>query len=468
MAWHININHNKTEVALDIRQLNSDDKINCEAIVAALEEKKIPVDAKVQKRINNALENLKTSGRSSEMPVLVRGIAPVAGLDGYFEWSEKFDPEKLKAAEEERQNEDRSSFYEQSNLIIAYKGDLLGILHPLTNGEAGKDVFGYPITPQPGADFKLDPGLNVGLLPDGVSFVAQCDGEPKMEGTVLSVDPTLRVKSDVDFATGNIEYNGDVNIKGDVKDLFRIRAGGNISVEGTVEAAEVECGGCLEVKRGISGKEKGIIRVEKNLSTKYLSNVTVWVKGDILVDSEIVNANLNCQGKVVLQKGAVHGGRVTAAGTVEAPIIGSPAGVRTVIRAAIDPFLDHRMSLLKEEKKQCSERIAVLMPQAKSILAVCQGKPNKQLKKMADEIRQCKQRIETVEETLKGMAREIAKTCTGTIIARKVIYPGAMLYIGDLIQVVEHEVTGPVELTIQRNGDFKELSFRVPAEAAAQ
>lgn len=463
MPWQIEINSDNTEVKLDLRKLTSKDDLSKEAIIAELKENNVVVDDRVENNISNFLSE-KDSEKTDDMLIMAQAVPPVPGQNGYFKWAEKFDPKENVA---DLQDADRSSFYERSSLIIAHKADVLGILHLATSGEAGKDVLGEPIAAQEGEEFDIKPGDNVELQSDGVTFVAACDGEPKMAGDSLSIDPVIHVKGDIDFAVGNVDYSGDIEVKGDIKDLFKVSTGGNIDVEGTIEAAQIECKGSLSVKRGISGKEKGIIKVEENLTAKYLSNVTAWVRGDVMIESEVVNTDLNCSGKIVLKKGAIHGGQVTAAGTIEMPTLGSPAGVRTVIKAAVDPFIDKQIKELGEEKEQAEKKIVNLMPKAKMLLQQSKGKPSKELKEIADEIKRNKEIIQKNEQDLARLKQELADNCQGTIIVHKTIYPGSLIYIGEVMDVVNKEMTGPVEVFAKRHSGKKPtLAFRNPAEVA--
>ncbi|MBN1765832.1 MAG: DUF342 domain-containing protein [Sedimentisphaerales bacterium] len=464
MPWRIEINHDHTEVLLDLRQHQGGDPIGAHAVVQACREKDIPVDSEVQKRIQNVMDNLDKNQSPSGMAVLIKGIPPEPGENAHFEWEEKFDPEKQEEPEEEKTDQVRTSFYDRSNLIIAKKGDVLGRFNPPTNGTSGQDVFGRPITPQPGTDMKFEAGLNIELLPDGQTCVAGCDGEPKLEGGVLSIDPVLTIRGDVDFSTGNVVYSGDVRIKGDVKDLFKVNAGGNVQIDGTIEAAHVECGGSLTVKRGVSGKEKGKISVGKNMSAKYLSNVTVWAEGDVVIESEIVNTDVNSRGKITLERGAITGGQITATGDVEVPILGSPAGVRTIVRAAVDPVLDKEQKELREERAQLSDQIKHFMPQAKALLNLCRGKPNEELNKIAGDIKKWNERVQAIDERLQKVFEQIEENCTGIIKIKKTLYPGVVLYLSDQQQLVDKEMTGPLELAIDKEGEYRVPKFRFPKE----
>jgi len=465
MSWRLDISQDNMEVRLDLQEVGNSKNITSQAIIAALAEKNIPVDETVENRITEVLEQLGSGSDSDIKPVIVQAQPPISGQDGFFLWEGKFDPEKRSTGTETSEDGQETDYYNRSGVIIASQGETLGVLQVATVGEAGKDIFGKTVLPEPGEEFTLEAGPNVQVFPDGITFVALCDGEPVLEGSTLSVDPVLKIKSDVDFATGNIQFSQDIHIKGDIKDLFEVKAGGSITVDGTIEAAVIDCGGSLTVKRGIAGKEKGTVKVRENLSAKYLSNVAIWIEGNVQVDSEIVNANLNCRGRITLTKGAIHGGQVTAAGPIETHNLGSPAGVRTIIRSGIDPFIECAMNKLQDDKQRHSRCINELMPQAKALLQMAGGQPNEKLTRMAEEIRACQQQLKEIEEELQQLELEMAETCHGIIRVQKTIYPGTIIYIGTLMEAIEKEMTGPITVIATREKNIPVLSFRTLATA---
>lgn len=476
MPWQLQISSDKMTVRLDMSRFKSDENIHNDDIKAALEQKKIPWSLSVEERVREILEALQNPDLGDPKPILIQGTTPIDGKNGRFEWSESCDPDKQYSFPDKQcsflelqDQTGQASFYDRSSVILVAKDEIIGRLHPPTEGESGKDVFGDPVESRPGAEHKIEPGKNVKLQSDGQTFIALCDGEIKLQSNKLLVEPVIVIKSDVDFSTGNINYDGDIHINGDIKDLFEVKAGGNINVGGTIDAAQVVCQGNLTVRRGISGKEKGYIDVKKNLSAKYLSNVTVWVQGDALIQSEIVNTELNAKGKIVLERGGISGGQITAAGNVEAPVIGSPVGVRTVVKSAVDPFLQKKIQEYEGTRAKLSSAISKLMPKAKVLLESSGGKPSDQLKEMAENIQRCKEQIEEIDKECEKIAAEMAKNCTGKIIVKKMIYPGAVLFIGDIKQMVDHEITGPLEVVPNRTkGKIKTLDFRSPAVAPAK
>ena len=461
MPWRIDINSNKTVVRLNLTKFTASERIGYGELIETLKKNQIPLNPSSENHIRELLDRIDEIIKTDRQPILMESKGPIDGENGCFEWSEEFDPEKERSEDQGQETHKGTDFYALSRLMIAKKGDTLGVLRPATEGEPGEDVFGRTLPAKAGVQFNLQPGPNVKLVGDGKTFIAECDGEPKIEAGALKVEPRLTINSDVDFATGNIAFSGDVLIKGDVKDLFSVRTGGDLQVVGTIEAAQIECRGSLAVKRGISGKGKGAVEVKKDLKAKYLSNVQVWVEGDIEIESEIVNTNLNCRGNITLKRGAIHGGQVSAAGTIEASGIGSPAGVRTIIRSAVDPFLEEQIKELAQLKKPLVEQINELLPKAKALLAAFGGRPTDELKKMAVRIRQGKLQIDDIEKKHQYLTQEMEKNCTGTIIVHKTIYPGVILFVKDKMQVVEHEMTGPLEIDVNRNAaETSALSFR--------
>lgn len=79
----------------------------------------------------------------------------------------------------------------------------------------------------------------------------------------------------MDNSTGNIDYPGNVTVRGNVKGGFSIIAKGDIVVEGVVEDALIQAGGQIIVKRGIHGMTKGILRAQGNVICKFIENATI-------------------------------------------------------------------------------------------------------------------------------------------------------------------------------------------------
>ena len=466
MSWQIEITSDSMKALLKLAANTPDLTIDADEVLNALRERGVTLDEQTTTNIRTLVEALpnQTDGK----PVLLlQGTPAIPGKNGYFEWDQACDPQKHKEALAQQEELDRRSYYGVSNLIIVKKGDVLGKLYPPTQGQPGQDVLGRQIPPQPGTEHKLEPGKNVHLRQDACTFQAQCDGEPCLTGPKLEVDPVLNIKGNVDFATGNISYSGEVLISGDIKDLFTVRSGGDITVGGTVEAATIDSGGSLNANRGIFGKEKGTLKVANQLTARYLSNVAAWVKGDVNVGAEIVNTYLNSAANVLLEKGAIHGGKITATGSIEAPVLGSPAGVRTIIRAALDPFAEQELQALDDKHEHVTDTLATLVRQAKTRLAARAGKPDQKLKDMAAQIEQLKNKLQKIDSQINAVKQKMYASDDSAIRVHKMIHPGTILCVGRGKEMVEHLIHGPLEIIWAGEEAGPALRFRAPAQLHA-
>ena len=88
-----------------------------------------------------------------------------------------------------------------------------------------------------------------------------------VEGKVF-VSDVYEVEN-VDLSTGNIDFEGSVQVKGNVSSNFVIRAGGNVIISGVVEGAYIEAGGNIIIARGMNGMTKGILKAGGNIVAKF-------------------------------------------------------------------------------------------------------------------------------------------------------------------------------------------------------
>lgn len=175
--------------------------------------------------------------------LIAEGRPPVPGRDATIEYL------FLQKQAEEEKNPYRKGF---SNSVEA--GTVLAVKAPPTPGENGVDVFGRTIESTPGKDVPLLVGEGVELINNGTVAVAAVDGMPVLKGRkekYLSVVPLKVVEGDVDIATGNVFFHGNILIKGNVLDGFKVKATGDVEILGSVIRADVYANGNVVVRQNI-------------------------------------------------------------------------------------------------------------------------------------------------------------------------------------------------------------------------
>ena len=186
---------------------------------------------------------------------VAKGTEPVSGREGYVEY--KFNTE-LKPRP--KMNEDGTvDFHTLENVNHVTKGDTVAVLHPEYVGEAGTDVLNRSVNPDKVKHVVFRFGRNLVISEDGKELITLVSGHVVLESDKVFVSNVLELV-DVDNSTGDIDYNGDVSIKGNVLAGFTVKASGNVVVTGVVEGATVIAGGDITLNRGVQGMNKAVIK----------------------------------------------------------------------------------------------------------------------------------------------------------------------------------------------------------------
>lgn len=291
--------------------------------------------------------------------IIAKGIPPINGTDAkieyFFNTNLNLKPKK---------NEDGTVDYHELNTISRVEeGQLLAKLHEAVKGQPGQDVFGTPINAKQEKNLKLEFGNNITISEDKTELYSQVTGHASLVNGKVFVSDVYEVPADVDNATGDINYNGNVSIKGNVKSGFTVKAKGDIIIEGVVEGAFLEAGGQIIVKRGIHGMNKGKVEAKENIIVKFIENATV-VSGGFIEAGSILHSQISAASEVRVngKKGFVTGGVIRAGNIVEAQIIGSDMGTITRIEVGVDPEVKERYNLLQKQIVDIGKEIEKMKP----------------------------------------------------------------------------------------------------------
>jgi len=243
-------------------------------------------------------------------------------------------------------------------------------------------------------------GRNVTLNRD-MTIVADIDGRVLQRSNSVSVEPVLEVRKNVDFATGNVDFKGDVIVHGNVVDLFHVRSTAEVIVDGIVEGAALDVGGDLTVRGGIAAKNKGIVRVVGKLMTRYMTNATVETHGNIIVDKEITNCEVRCGARVEVPNGTVIGGRVSALTGLLCHDLGSPAALKTIIEVGANYQL-HDIVVAKTTELEKVMRQLNILREANKHLLFPAGRLTAPQKETATEVLYELQELDTAAKALRA------------------------------------------------------------------
>lgn len=318
--------------------------------------------------LKNEIEAVLKEGYAAEH-IIAKGLPPVRGIDARFQ---SLIP---KIRERKPQVDERgiANYRDLGQLIFVRPGDPLMCRTPPTVGKKGRDITGKILVPEPGQDTPFASGLqgveldsDAELDPDNNSLLlAAITGQPKLVPNGVVVEPTIDLPQ-VDLSTGNMHFDGTINIKGDVKDGMKIHASGDVFVGGTVEAAEIEADGNIVIKGGVIGHSEhsgdpneiptfnARIISKGSISAHFAENVCMEAGVDIIIEEFSMHNHLTALNRVLVgksggKKGRIIGGITCASDLVKAAIFGSNTGLITKIRAGLNPYLQAKLDRLKVE-----------------------------------------------------------------------------------------------------------------------
>ena len=104
-------------------------------------------------------------------------------------------------------------------------------------------------------------------------MLAAVAGHATLVLETVTVSAVYYVRGEVGPATGNIEFVRSVDISGDVLPGYRVTAGGDVEIQGSVESAEIEAAGNVSVRYGIRGHAGTRLRVRGGHAARQIHRV---------------------------------------------------------------------------------------------------------------------------------------------------------------------------------------------------
>ncbi len=289
--------------------------------------------------------------------LVAEGIKPQDGEDAKIIYNFEVDRSKIRLKETASGKVD----FKELNLVQnVVEGQPLAQKIPAERGKGGKTVTGKYLDAKNGKDIPIPLGKNTKLAEDGLTIVAETNGQVLLLNNKINVEPVLTIEGDVSLKTGNIMFLGTVFISGNVEDGFSVKASGNIEVKGTVGKAELDAEGDIVVSQGIAGRGEGSIRAGKSIWAKFIENTKVEAGEFVIVSDGIINSQVSANRKILCQgkRASIIGGHLSAAEEIHAKTFGSVGGgSETILSVGFDPKSKERLDLLLTRRSEAERQL---------------------------------------------------------------------------------------------------------------
>ncbi|WP_042348885.1 DUF342 domain-containing protein [Bacillus massiliigorillae] len=432
---HVSKDRLTAEISLK-NDIVEDAEITVDQLKEMLKERKVVFGIK-----QDVLEKICKDKYEVDYPIIVaEGIKPEKGRDGYL-------INKTEVEENQKTDEDDGKVFNLRNVMkikSVKNGQLLAQIVESTMGIPGRDVYGNTIQAKNGRPLKLRAGKNVLYHLDSV--FATIDGQISITPNTVNVLPVFEVNGDLDLKTGNIDFIGNVVIRGNVPTGYIIKAGGDIKVTGLVEGATLIAGGSVSISGGVAGAYKGSIEAGVDILANYLNQATCKAGRDISVESYILHSTISSGGKVVSRKGHIIGGETSALESIEANDFGNQHYMQTILYVGSSPKNLEREAEVYKELKQTREalkKLGYLFERIKKRERT-QGYITEQdkllLKKQQVTVATQKQYFEELEQELLRLKGEGHMDERVFLKAKGIIYPNAQIHFGKYSKPVQSKI----------------------------
>ncbi len=297
----------------------------------------------IKTNIRSLIKKSKLADSGSKLQAIIaKGSHPVHATDSIFKRLVETPKERLKKPQK---NKDGSvDMRNLGQLITVNPGTQLMRKIPSIQGRDGVTATGDVILHTSAKDFDLEAGENTKISDkDENLLIATQYGIPKELEHGMKVNDVLTIPN-VDVGYGHVNFSGSVIIEGDVCDGMKVYAGGDITISGFVQSAQLKCEGDLIVGKGLIGRnvEEGSDHYScqaqiKGSVTAHFSQYAKIVAGeDVHIAKQLLHCHVTCQGDInVLDEsgfnGIILGGSLHTSSAVNTASLGAHAGSKTIV-----------------------------------------------------------------------------------------------------------------------------------------
>lgn len=367
--------------------------------------------------------------------MIATGKKAMPGKDGYFtvplanEISGNSKPKILK---------DGSVDYSQfGNFCMVYEGDEIARYTPATQAEHGYTVKGQKLVGKNGREQRVLKGKGFHLSEDKRIYYASMNGKLEYrENQSIDVCNLFVVDSDVTVTTGNVEFGGDIHIRGNVNSGMIVKASGDILVDGHVEGAKLIAGRDIILKNGMQGGQKGYLEADGNISGKFFEQTTIRCKGNVNANA-ILNCDIESEDSVIIlgKYGILVGGSVNAFFKVEATMIGNLAERRTHIKVGSNLEIKKMFFEIEKKIEILQDELENLAQGLRQLEEVLTTRKNEDLMKKRMQLMRSKitkdSELKKLKDQQMQMTNIMEKARRGVVVVHKSIYRGVVINISD-------------------------------------
>ena len=405
-----------------------------EKIVHGIDQQAILELAKEYKKASKKIINLSA--------IVAKGQPAILGKDGVIE---------ILVAPAEKVNIQKDGSADFRNISMfrkVNKGDVVAIKKAPIPGKKGINIFNKIVPTETPKEAYIEHGENIQFRPETHEYISLVDGIFDEKENWIDVNAVLKITSNVGLETGNIHYDGEIHIAGNVQREATVKTKGDLIIDGIIESGEVTSGGSIVAKLGINTRKEHKVVALKNIQANYVENSRIMAHKDVIIGNSILGSEIVSLGNVIMSSASstISGSEISSYGNIEVSTIGTSLSAHVQITIGKHVLYAKKYEEVKEQLAQVRKEFYKQLEKVKMLkikVEKVQGRLTKaeveNMKKQFNEYKVMAAHKEKLEIATENYLRGIYNPNTVKLIVRSTIYPGVEINYQNNIMNIDSE-----------------------------
>jgi uncharacterized protein (DUF342 family) len=220
------------------------------------------------------------------------------------------------------------------------EGEIVAEIIPEKKGAPGKDIYGNILAPPEYNDIAVACGTGVQKSEkDPLKFIAQIKGRPELlnDGTIC-VSRVMLIPGDIGVETGHVEFDGHIEVKGSIQKGYRVK-GKTLSADEILQA-NLEIEGDIVVLKGIIGAN---IHSDGAIKARHIRDAVIDSLGDINIEAEVFESKIETNGALNMEQGTIRSSTISAMRGINVGGIGSHSSIPCKLVVGVDNRIEKKI-----------------------------------------------------------------------------------------------------------------------------
>ncbi|QCR32802.1 DUF342 domain-containing protein [Lysinibacillus sp. SGAir0095] len=380
---------------------------------------------------------------------IAEGTQPTKGEDAKITYLEI--PERKPVIHEDG----KANYFEMNFIFEIKEGDWLGEKIPPQPGIEGKNILGESVPAPFGNDEPLhyDPQAAYEVAENNkIVLYAAKNGAVENHQGLLTVNNHLNIDGDVGIATGNIEFDGSVSIRGTVNSGFSVYATGDISIEspeGVTGAKLIKSeNGDIYIKGGIFGLGETEVKAGGSIFVRHVNDANLFAQNEIVIGFYSLGSYLVANTILLdANKGKIIGGKAVAKNTIVTAISGNRLERRTELvieslsKQEAHDIIQEKAALLKSSREEALQ-LTVKVNEVNKHKSNLNRMQLQSLRILEEDLQKKKSYCEQIDKEIQQLIIDLKQIGKEEIMITKEANPGTSIQIGNKSSLLNKSTKG--------------------------